>query len=115
MDIKIFVASSGELSTERDKCVSVIHELNKSHSHLHLEVVKWETDLESGSYDKSRIQDEINPLLEDCQIVIVMFYSKVGKFTLEEYLLARDKTKKIFLYFKQGFSPKNLKLLDDDS
>jgi len=109
MDIKIFVASSGELSTERDKCVSVIHVLNKSHSHLRLEVVKWETDLESGSYDKSRIQDEINPLLEDCQIVIVMFYSKVGKFTIEEYLLARKKTKKIFLYFKQGFSPKNPK------
>ncbi|UCH94735.1 MAG: hypothetical protein JSV88_31365 [Candidatus Aminicenantes bacterium] len=36
-----------------------------------------------------------------------MFYWKLGKFTLHEYQLALQKKKKVFLYFKKGFSPEN--------
>ncbi len=68
-------------------------------------MIEWETDLASGSYQKDSIQAEINPLLEKSQIVMVIFYSKLGKFTLEEYHLAIEKGKKVFLYFKKGFSP----------
>ncbi|NIM15498.1 MAG: hypothetical protein GTO45_26255, partial [Candidatus Aminicenantes bacterium] len=41
--------------------------------------------------------------------VLVLFYSKLGKFTVHEYRLALQKKKKIFLYFKikKGFSPEN--------
>ncbi|MCP5103942.1 MAG: ATP-binding protein, partial [bacterium] len=106
--INIFAASSGELDEERKELIHIVDSIHKQYGHLTLEVIKWETGIPSGSYEKQRVQDEINPLLEDSPIVIVIFYSKLGKFTLEEYNLAREKKKKVFLYFKQGFSPKSI-------
>jgi hypothetical protein len=52
---------------------------------LKLEVKEWETDLESGSYQKETIQDEINPLLEASQIVIVIFFSKIRFFACHRF------------------------------
>lgn len=106
LSTKIFVASGSELIEERREAIIIIHELSKAFQHLNLEAVEWETDIPSGSYDKARVQDEINAELEKCDIVLVLFYSKLGKFTMEEYLLARGKNKKVFLYFKTEFSPK---------
>jgi tetratricopeptide (TPR) repeat protein len=105
--VNIFVASSGELKEEREKFIEVVNSINKVIKPLHLEVVRWETDLESGSYKKKKIQEAIDPFLEKSQIVFVLVYSKIGEFTLEEYNVAIEKEKKVFLYFKQGFSPKN--------
>lgn len=102
--VNIFAASSGELHEERRELRDITNSVNKLFTHLKLDVKEWETDLESGSYQKKTIQDEINPLLEASQIVIVIFFSKIGKFTLEEYNLALEKKKKVFLYFKKGFS-----------
>jgi len=105
--VNIFVASSGELKEEREKFIEVVNSTNKVFEHLNLTVVRWETDLESGSYKKKKIQEAINPFLEKSHIVFVLVYSKIGEFTLEEYNVAIEKEKKVFLYFKQGFSPKN--------
>jgi len=105
--IEIFVASSSELKKERETTILEVHKVEKFNSHLKLKVVEWETDIPSGSYDKQRFQDEINHSLEKCDIVLVLFYSKIGKFTREEFNLARAKGKKVFLYFKKGFSPDN--------
>ena len=105
--LKIFVASGSELINERRETIQVVHELRKVFPSLNLEAVEWETDIPSGSYDKQLIQDKINPLLEQCEVVLVLFYSKIGTFTLEEFRLAMAKNKKVFLYFKTGFSPKN--------
>lgn len=104
--VKIFVASSSELDEERKMCEPIVQEVNKFFPHLNLEVVQWEKDIESGSYGK-RIQDKINPYLLDSDILIALFYSKVGPFTLEEYNLALDRRKKVFVYFKTGFTPRN--------
>jgi FixJ family two-component response regulator len=105
--VKIFVASGSELKKERKETVQIINELNKPFPFLNLKVVQWETDIPSGSYDKQYIQDQINTLLEPCEVVLVIFYSQLCRFTLEEYRLAREKNKKVFLYFKTGFSPKD--------
>lgn len=58
-----------------------------------------------GSSKNERFQDDINKHLECCREVILLFHSKIGKFTFEEYLLALKQNKKIFIYFK-SFSPK---------
>jgi formylglycine-generating enzyme required for sulfatase activity len=105
--IKIFVASSSELPEEREKTFLEVIDVGKVNDHLKLVPVKWETDNLSGSHEKQRFQDEINYELDNCNIVLVLFYSKIGKFTLEEYHRARAKNKKVFLYFKKGFSPNN--------
>jgi tetratricopeptide (TPR) repeat protein len=109
--LKIFIASSTELNEEREKLIHIFNSINKCLTHLRLEAIKWETDIESGNFDKQRIQDEINPLLEDCPMVFVLFFSKVGKFTLEEFRLAEQKNKKIFIYFKKNFPLNNLEEL----
>ena len=105
--IKIFIASSAELKEERNAVFKCKEEVGKSHPHLKLEIVQWETDLPSGSASGECIQDDINPKLKECQIVFVLFYSKVGTFTLEELKLAQENCPKVFVYFKTGFSPKN--------
>lgn len=107
-DIKIFIASSGELEAERKESGSVIIELNKIHLHLHLEPMLFEFDTSSGNVQfKERIQDGINPKLNESHIVVILFYSKAGEFTLEELELALKLDKKVFIYFKEGFAPKN--------
>jgi len=107
--IKIFIASSSELKNEREATLEICNTINKLYEHLTLEPIKWETDIPSGSYDKKRIQDEINPLVLKSDILIVMFYSFIGAFTKEEYDFALSKDKKVFIYFKKGFSPNNKK------
>jgi tetratricopeptide (TPR) repeat protein len=106
--VKIFVASSGELRKERKQLISIVNSVNKIFDHLYLAGIKCETDIPGGNYQKKRIQDEITPLLENSQIAIVLIYSKIGKFTLEEYNMAMERNKKVFLYFKQGFCPRNI-------
>ncbi len=104
---QIFFASSGDLSEERKEITHILSSVNKLNHNLKIESIMWETDIPSGSYNKKRIQDEINPLLERSDIVIVALYSKLGRFTLEEYELAKSLDKKMFVYFKTGYSPKS--------
>ena len=103
-DLKIFIASSGQLQAERDEAIKAITEVNKNFKHLFLEPVLFELDTASGNNPgMERIQDSINPLLDESQIVVVLFYSRVGEFTREEFNRAKDAEKKIFLYLKSGF------------
>ncbi len=97
--LKLFFASSSELESERNEVDALAIEINKLHDHIKIEVVKWETDLPSGSYEN--FQQEINKKLADCPIVAALFYSKIGNFSLEEFNLALALDKKVFLYFKK--------------
>jgi tetratricopeptide (TPR) repeat protein len=105
--VKIFLASSGDLMDERDFCEVLFNRIGKAHPHLHLEPIRWDTDLPSGSVSTPRIQDAINPLLDASDVVVVLCYSRLGIFTLEEYRRTLAAGKKLFVYFKTGFSPKN--------
>ena len=106
--IRIFVASSSELKEEREKCILLINQLNKSHTHLVLEPVEWEYDLVHSSYPGNpTIQDAIDPHLQNSQMGIFIFYSKIGKYTRQEFEYAGRENKKLFVYFKDGFSPKS--------
>lgn len=111
--LKIFFASSSELKDERQRAEAVINLINKYTQSTQIEAIKWETDIESGSVQGERIQDDINPLLADSEIVFVLFYSRIGRFTLEEYKLARDLNKKVFIYFKEDFSPRGLDEIEE--
>jgi tetratricopeptide (TPR) repeat protein len=107
--LKLFIASGSDLKEERDKVVPVLIKVDKSHPQVKIEPVKWDTDLPSGSVKEPRIQAAINPVLDSCDMVLVLVYARLGPYTREEYNLALEKGKKIFVYFKTGFSPKNRK------
>jgi len=104
--LKVFVASGSELAEERKEAIMVLTRLSKAHPHLNIEPVEWEIDLPSGSVTESTIQQAINQKLAPCTVVLVIVYSRIGKHTLAEYRLAMKLKKKVFFYFKPGFTPK---------
>ncbi|MEO8109348.1 MAG: hypothetical protein ABI594_04920 [Ginsengibacter sp.] len=105
--IKIFLASSAELKSDRDQFKIFIYEqsirLNKQG--IILEIVQWENFLDAIS--DTRLQDEYNKALRECDIALCLFFTKVGKYTGEEfdtaYQVFKDTGKpKIWTYFKDA-------------
>ncbi len=104
--IPVLIASSGELKEERVFMDSVFNELNTLFNHIQLKPVKWEIDLASGSVEGGNVQEDINrKLLDACPIAIVLLYSKIGRYTQEEFERSMRQRKKVFLYIREGFSP----------
>lgn len=104
--VKIFLASSDELITIREKFEIQIYRKCKlwvdKNVFLHLEI--WE-DL-SAKLSKTRSQDEYNKKIEDCDLFVLLAYKKVGIYTAEEFETAfgifNQKSKPfIFTYFKE--------------
>jgi len=103
---KIFFASSAELAEERGLCIELIAEVNKNYKHLHLEPVQWELDTVRGNVPGQKtIQHAINPKLEESDVVVFLFFSKIGQYTKEEFDLANQKNQKLFVYFKKYVLP----------
>lgn len=111
---KIFLASSGELSLERKEIALMIARLNNKwtdEKDVYLELVVWEDLLHSFREGGERIQDYFNREMLKCDIVIALFYRKVGQFTEEEFKLAYNSLKNgnkphfLLVYFKSGSVP----------
>ncbi|MCP4253063.1 MAG: SUMF1/EgtB/PvdO family nonheme iron enzyme [Candidatus Scalindua sp.] len=106
--IKIFLASSGELSKERKEVELFISSENKKlvKNKVFIELVIWEELLHS--FRGKRIQDYFNEEMIKCDVVLALFFKKVGQFTKEEFDLAYEnlkegkKPKYLFVYFKSG-------------
>ncbi len=104
-NIKIFLASSNELKSDREKFEIEIARKNKlwidKGIHLHLDI--WE-DL-SARMSLTRSQDEYNVKVKEADLFVLLAYSKVGMYTEEEFETAFghfQSTQKpfIFTYFK---------------
>jgi tetratricopeptide (TPR) repeat protein len=105
-NIKIFIASAGEVKAEREKAILLLNDLRKAHKHLDLEAVEWEYDTVPGSQPGfETVQDAINPKLAESHIAVFIFYSRIGHYTKLEFDLAQQLGKKFFVLFKEGFSP----------
>lgn len=105
--IKIFLASSSELKDDRDALRQFISvENDRLHKQdIYLELVQWEYFLDAIS--NSRLQDEYNKALANCDVVLSLFFSKAGKYTQEEFDVALQRFKDtgkplIYTYFKDG-------------
>lgn len=103
--IKIFLASSSELKADREQFEIFINRKNKEYikDGIFLELVIWEDFLDAMS--QTRLQDEYNKAITDCNIFVSLFHSKVGQYTREEFLKALDTFKAngrplIYTYFK---------------
>ena len=105
--IKIFIASSSELKDDRDLFRNFISQENdRLHTKgIYLEIVQWENFLDAVS--NTRLQDEYNNAIRECDIVLCLFFTKVGKYTAEEFDTAYELFKaegkpKIWTYFKNA-------------
>lgn len=105
--IRIFIASSSELKQDRDQFRMFISQENdRLHTKgIYLELVQWENFLDAIS--STRLQDEYNNAIRGCDIVLCLFFTKVGKYSSEEFDTAYEVFKdhgkpKIWTYFKNA-------------
>lgn len=87
--IKIFLASSEELAEERMRFGDFIRQLDDTYEQrgFRVKLIKWE-DLPSGDEGKPK-QDEYNEKVKECDMFVTLFHTKAGKYTLEEYNVAK--------------------------
>jgi hypothetical protein len=107
MTKRLFLASSAELKGDREQFELFIGRKNKDWiaRGVYLELVIWEDSLDAVSH--TRLQDEYNKAIRECDVFVMLFWTKVGQYTEEEFETAFGQfqaTNKpfIFTYFKDA-------------
>jgi len=104
--ITLFLASSSELEDDRKEFEIFINrenkQLNKKGVFLNLEI--WEDFIDSMS--QKGLQSEYNKVVKSCDIFVSLFFTKAGKYTLEEFETAFRQFKetgkpRVYCYFKE--------------
>ena len=105
--IKLFLASSAELEADRKEFEIMIGRKNLDWvpRGIQLKLEIWENFLDAMS--QTRLQDEYNKVIMDCHIFVMLFCTKVGKYTEEEFETAFKQFKAtskpfIYTYFKEA-------------
>jgi hypothetical protein len=105
--IKIFLASSAELTSDREQFEIFINRKNNEwvEKDVFLKLVIWEDFLDAIS--QTRLQEEYNKAIRDCDIFVMLFFTKVGIYTAEEFETAFGQFKEtnkplIYTYFKDA-------------
>ncbi|MCB2262488.1 MAG: hypothetical protein LGR52_06050 [Candidatus Thiosymbion ectosymbiont of Robbea hypermnestra] len=83
---------------------------------LYLEIVRWENFLDAMS--STRLQDEYNQAIRNCDLFVSLFKTKTGKYTEEEFDVAhqtfQDTGKpRIYTYFRKATVSTNASNCDD--
>ena len=104
---KLFLASSAELKEDRKEFEIFIGRKNKDwvDKGVFLDLVIWEDFLDAMS--QTRLQDEYNKAIRECDLFVMLFWKKVGRYTEEEFETAFGQFKAtnkpfIFTYFKDA-------------
>ncbi len=105
--LKIFLASSSELKDDRVQFELFIGRENKKlvPKALFLELVIWEDFLDAMGPDG--LQAEYNKAIKECDVFVMLYFTKVGKYTAEEFETAfgaftEDGTPLIYTFFKDA-------------
>ena len=103
--IKIFLASSYELKAEREAFELQFGARKRKLFEHDIEVEVWEDAIDAMS--QTRLQDEYNRTIKECDIFVMLLFSKVGKFTSEEFETAFGQFKEhgkplVYTYFKDA-------------
>jgi tetratricopeptide (TPR) repeat protein len=103
--IKIFLASSNEISDDREKFGNFVRRIDKIYSKrgLHLDLFEWEDY--DAAYRGCRKQDEYDDEVRDSDMFVALFYVKGGEFTIEEFNVAIEEYRKrksplVYVYFR---------------
>lgn len=103
------MASSAELNADKDVFDIFMSEKNKVYRKrkIDFELRTWKDFVSSIHLEGS--QNEYNKYIKKCDIVVFLFHTRVGKFTLEEFNIAFEELQKsngkrpqIYMYFKDS-------------
>ncbi len=118
--LNIFLASSYELKPERDAIEQAIARKNDAlrEKGFYIDLRIWEDGKHVGK--SIRTQDDYNLEIQECEFFVLLFYSKMGGFSLEEFNTARNTFEKnelprIRVFQKDVDLPKDLPKKDSDS
>lgn len=106
--IKIFLASSNGLQDERNAIELIVSRENKKFAAkgIQFELVRWEQLPQS--FQPKRVQKFFNEKMLECEVMVALFYDRIGDFTYEEFQTAFKSFNKgknprhIFVFFKTG-------------
>lgn len=108
MEVSIFLASSEELSEDRTKFKEAIYQLNDDWSRrdISFKIKSWESFIDSMS--KDGLQSEYNKAVKESDIFLMLFFTKVGKYTEEEFETAFNQftegnKPRIYTFFKEDY------------
>ena len=105
--VQIFLASSAELADDRKNFERFLSRINNDwiKHEIYFALTIWEDFIDAMS--RTRLQDEYNKAIKQCDIFLLLFYTKVGIYTSEEFETAFGAFKEnnkplIFIYFKDS-------------
>jgi hypothetical protein len=105
---KIFLASSEELKEDRRAFELMLARLNQQWRgrDLAFDLIVWENFIDAMS--REGLQREYNKAVQDSDIFVMLFFTKVGPYTLEEFNtafadLATGQGPKIYTYFRNDY------------
>ena len=103
--IKIFLASSEELTDDRNAFGNLVRRLDKIYEKRGIRVELFEWEDYDAAYNDRRKQDEYNEQIKASDMFLALFHTKAGKFTLEEFDIATEEfrkhaTPKVYTYCK---------------
>ena len=109
--IKIFIASSNELKDERVLMASLANELSTRLEKVGIQVIAVEWESLDSSMNEEHKQEEYNEKLRECDMCMVLYWTKFGMYTKTELDTAyKDKIEgknpqKVWVYFKEIDDP----------
>ena len=105
--IKIFLASSlREFEREREQIENFIRNVSDNfEDKYNIKILPVLCENIDPAYTVERKQEEYNRIIRDCEMVFFIFFTKLGEFTYEEFLVAKKQfeekgSPKIYTYFK---------------
>ena len=105
--IKIFIASSEELKEERVLMASLANELSTRLEKVGIQVIAVEWESLDASMDEEHKQEEYNEKLRECDMCMVLYWTRFGMYTKTELdtayhqKIAGENPQKVWVYFKE--------------
>lgn len=109
--IKIFIASSNELEKERLLMASLANDLSTKLEKVGIQVIAVEWESLDASMGAPHKQDEYNEKLRECDMCMVLYWTKFGMYTKTELdtayneKIAGKNPQKLWVYFKEIDDP----------
>lgn len=112
--IKIFIASSNELEKERVLMASLANELSTRLEKVGIQVIAVEWESLDASMNEEHKQEEYNEKLRECDMCMVLYWTKFGMYTEKELntayheKIAGKNPQKVWVYFKEVNDPSKM-------